>query len=552
MIVLVGFYNDPMPARAAELLECLRRNLDNPHVEGVHVFVESGDPARVRDDHGPLRHPKATLVPHGRRVTFHDLFGYANRHLAGRRVAIANSDIYFDHTLARLDAYALEGQLLCLSRWEADPDGRPYLFEHPFSQDVWAFQAPLRPFPCDWFLGLPGCENRLAHEAARAGLRLSNPSRSVRAHHLHQSQVRHYTERQRVGGEVRGVAADFLDAPWLWWIVPGAGPAGDLRRTLDALSTQPSSTCVVSPSDAPGDGEAMNRAAATADPRGSLCFLDAGVAPSSDLSVTLLSLLDPETFVVSERLDAGGSVALACPKGAFERVGGLDGAYHGARDAIVDLRAALTRAGLRERTLPATALAPSAARRAADDDLTGSVDASYRRLKSAVVGELGDCVTRKTLGELRRGILHRHLSERGDAPAVPPASVVFRENMGFSVAALQLGASSHNNDPRPFSRIPPVLVGWRFTQVVASRVTPITVEFRTAGKLYVLVGTDWDGYHVATRFLRPRAYREPMERAETTRGSAFEVWSMIGDEGDALVLPTQVMLVAGELTAAPY
>ena len=143
---------------------------------------------------GALAAPKLWLISHGRRLTYRELFSFANRHLAGRRVAISNADIFFDESLEALANCDLCGQLLCLSRWDVQPDGSARLFEHPCSQDAWVFDAPIREFPCDFHLGVPGCDNRLAAEAQQAGLKISNPARSVRACHLHLSGVRRYSE----------------------------------------------------------------------------------------------------------------------------------------------------------------------------------------------------------------------------------------------------------------------------------------------------------------------------------------------------------------------
>ena len=152
------------------------------------------------------------LVAHGRRVTYRDLFDYANRELPGRRVILANTDIFFDHTLARLDDYPLAGRLLCLSRWDLQSDGSWRLFDREDSQDAWIFQSPLPDFACDFHLGIPGCDNRLAWEAEQAGLVVSNPSRSIRAYHLHSSGIRRYTREQRLRGRRRRVPPDYLDA----------------------------------------------------------------------------------------------------------------------------------------------------------------------------------------------------------------------------------------------------------------------------------------------------------------------------------------------------
>ena len=161
--VLVGLYDDADPGRLAEFATCLARHAAHPRVARVHVFDESpfGAPdlaARVP----ALAHPKVVRLRVRRRMRFADFFSYANAHLPGHRVALVNTDIFFDETLARLDGYPLEGRLLALSRWDEPREGPPRLFERPDSQDAWLFQSPLRPFPAAWHLGKPGCDNRLA------------------------------------------------------------------------------------------------------------------------------------------------------------------------------------------------------------------------------------------------------------------------------------------------------------------------------------------------------------------------------------------------------
>ena len=351
MILLVGLYLDPSPERFCELLTCIERNAANRNIAGVHVFIEDmTDPKQLVSCYPQLASPNLRLVAHGKRVTYHDFFTYANRELDSQRVMIANADIYFDHTLARLDDYDLRGRLLCLSRWDRQPDGSWSLFEYEMSQDAWIFHTPIPDFSCDFYLGLPGCDNRLAWEAERIGLVLSNPSRSIRAYHLHASNVRRYTETQRVHGAIRGVPAEYLDA-------------------------------------------------------------------------------------------------VAC--------------------------------------------------------------------------------------ESRR--------------AEPLAAIAFHETMGYTVGRLELGASSHNNDHRPFTAIPEPLTGRSFTQVVSCSVSTIDVEFLSSGRVYVLIGTDWDGYYVAAAWLGGIGEAEPMSFVETCNRPAFEVWSLLGERGDHFVVPTQVMLVSDHL-----
>jgi hypothetical protein len=350
MVLLTGFYLDPDPARRAELVECLSRNVANDALDAVHVLLEdAADPAALAAAYDPFRAAKVHLVAHGRRSTYRDLFDYANRLPAGTVVAVANADIYFDESLRRAASEDLTQRLLCLSRWDVLADGRLALFEHPASQDAWIFRVPLPAFPCEFPLGVPGCDNRLAWEASNAGLTVSNPARSVRACHLHHSGVRRYTERQRVAGPVL--------------------------------------------------------------------------------------------------------------------------------------------------TVPAS-----------------------------------------------------RLGRRGAAPASDHAHAAFSEDMGYSIGRLAPGVSSHNNLARPIATVPTPLAGLEFTQVVAYRASPVELEFLSPGKVYVLVGDDWYGYHPATEWLELEGYREPLPALLTQCGAGFEVWSLVGKAGERFVLPTQVMLAARELT----
>jgi len=210
LTLLSDFYEESDPARRAELLECCRRNVELAAFGAVYLFLEDRTtPEGARLLCPELRHPKVTLVPFGRRVTFGEYFGFANRLDGVHRCVLANADIYFDASLGALDDYSLQDRLLCLSRWDVQPDGSERLFTNPFSQDAWIFETPLRlpTRACRFTLGVLGCDSRLARVAIKAHLRVSNPSRTIRAHHLHLSGLRRYARHERVRGSYHAVPA---------------------------------------------------------------------------------------------------------------------------------------------------------------------------------------------------------------------------------------------------------------------------------------------------------------------------------------------------------
>jgi hypothetical protein len=582
MILLTGLYKDADPSRFREFLECLERNVEADRIEEIHVSVEDGtDPQALVASHPRLASAKIRWNLHGRRLTYRDLFSYANQRLGGCAVIIANADIFFDGTLTRLDGYDYSNKLLCLSRWDVQEDGSATFFDWADSQDAWIFRAPIREFFCDFQLGLLGCDNRLAWEAENAGLAISNPGRSLRAYHLHLSRVRRYNEGQRVYGPIRLVPTGFLGTRWLWFVVPCMARLSDLRLTIGSLVEQPESSYVLVDYSCPeeagkwvrhhhrsvtvvsvGDrvrfngSEARNRGAAAVDDDGVICFLDADMSGAPGLSEHILNSFEPGSFMVPDLQGPGFDSAVVCAKADLDRVGGFDEVLLDWGDERALIKAAFRRSGMSERVFPASLLSPvgrgdacsNVLRVIRDREVGRSVNAGYQRAKSAIIDETGpEAVPSTVLREIYRAVMRRHLADSGQSPDLPCAIIAFRESMGYTVARLEVGVSSHNNDSRPFSTIPESLAGLEFTQVVAYSISPVEIEFVTSGKLYVLVGNDWYGYDVARAWLSNAGFREPLPLVETSPGPAFEVWSLMGDAGDSCVLPTQVVLVASQL-----
>lgn len=185
--LLTSCYHESNLARLYEYQQATAVNLQNPYIDRFIVFNEEADQlfSDVAD----------SSVLQGinlrRRATYADFFDYAARELAGSVCIVANADVSFDETLEALEGYQLEGKLLCISREDNFVD---------YSQDAWIFHSPLPRMNAGIELGRPGCDNRIAYEAAAAGLQLENPCYSIRVRHHHESNVRNYREEDRVHG----------------------------------------------------------------------------------------------------------------------------------------------------------------------------------------------------------------------------------------------------------------------------------------------------------------------------------------------------------------
>jgi hypothetical protein len=191
MIRLVTIWYDARsPARQGELQECLRRNLDHPHIGQVVLWKYSGA--------APGLESKLMIREEDRQPSFEDLFTLANTVCAPGDVAmIANSDVWFDESVALVQNIE-PNQCYALLRLESDgrffstQEGKP----RRDAQDAWIFRAPIRPVGADFGLGRSGSDNALAYLLCRGGYDLRNPAKTIHIHHLHASGVRPFTAKK--------------------------------------------------------------------------------------------------------------------------------------------------------------------------------------------------------------------------------------------------------------------------------------------------------------------------------------------------------------------
>jgi len=183
------WYDAGNPLRQAELEECLRRNLANPHIRQVVLWKDSGSV--------PVRESKLWVREEKRQPTFDNLFALASAVCARNDIAvIANSDIRFDDTVA-LAGNLGSNECYALLRWEenhklfSSEDG-----PRDDSQDAWFFRAPIPLVGADFSPGRPRCDNGLAYRLWRLGFDLRNPAKSIHIHHLHASSVRNYDSKK--------------------------------------------------------------------------------------------------------------------------------------------------------------------------------------------------------------------------------------------------------------------------------------------------------------------------------------------------------------------
>lgn len=192
--VFTPYYATGSSARQAELDECVRRNLGNPHIAHVFLMVDDGAVP-------PVASPSLTVIRVDARPSYRQWLQLTSVHAPNGLSLLCNSDIYFDETVDKLRGLAGRPRsVVALSRYDR-VDG--HLVRHPnphWSQDSWAIdgsaelpEALLRELEIP--LGVPRCDNKFAYVFAVHGWLLFNPVEDVRSVHVHETQQRSYDKR---------------------------------------------------------------------------------------------------------------------------------------------------------------------------------------------------------------------------------------------------------------------------------------------------------------------------------------------------------------------
>ncbi|MBI1371003.1 MAG: hypothetical protein GC162_20405 [Planctomycetes bacterium] len=196
LTLYTNYFTHASAARRADLDFCFSRNLENPWIDRL-VVISQATPEEIAKF---STNPKVVVVnldcgknPY-RRPTFRNYFDLVNQFTTSPNDLniVANSDIYFDDSLAMIQGLDLNNVCLALTRWEHRDNGEHVLEIHEdWSQDAWIFQGRVRPMGhLDFPMGIWGCDNRLAWQLYRDDYLAANPCFDVKAIHMHASGVR--------------------------------------------------------------------------------------------------------------------------------------------------------------------------------------------------------------------------------------------------------------------------------------------------------------------------------------------------------------------------
>lgn len=193
--LITTFYNEKNINRRNEFLQAIKCNVDNSCIDKIYILCESGEDFIAGID------SKIHVINQERRPKFKDLIKVANSLSIEFIRIIANTDVYFNETLAKADKIKNKF-VYCLTRWDLKMNGDIEFYPNFKSQDSWIFKDILPENIGDYYMGIPGCDNRLAGELCESNFKITNPSFSIKSIHIHNTNKRTYNKSaDKVNGQ---------------------------------------------------------------------------------------------------------------------------------------------------------------------------------------------------------------------------------------------------------------------------------------------------------------------------------------------------------------
>uniref|UniRef100_A0A6C0DIW9 Glycosyltransferase n=1 Tax=viral metagenome TaxID=1070528 RepID=A0A6C0DIW9_9ZZZZ len=209
LVLIQQLYKSPNKTRNKELQKCLRKNLENPYIDEILLFIEGKDVEVPVDK-------KIKQVPMKSRLSYANCIDAIQKVVGpGKLVVFANADIYLEKSWKAIWSVNMKDIFFALLRWEEVDGKEPTLFgPRNDSQDTWAIHSDSvlnKTWNLDAFnipFGKAGCDNAILVEFLRNKFKIINPAMSLKTIHVHASEIRNYEK------------TDIIDRPIYMFVKP--------------------------------------------------------------------------------------------------------------------------------------------------------------------------------------------------------------------------------------------------------------------------------------------------------------------------------------------
>jgi hypothetical protein len=190
--LFINLYHIESDKRKNEVLQSLKKNCNNKYVSTIMILKEE-----TTEPKDWIIHEKIYYKSILKRPSFADYAPYLKKN--GINI-IANNDVWFDNSLSWIKRVGLGGrEMFAFTRREKD--GKLFHGKQGDAFDAWGFNGkPDFLIHSDYFLGIPGCDNRIVADFALNNYRCFNVGKFINLYHEHNSNERNYKSKDRLSG----------------------------------------------------------------------------------------------------------------------------------------------------------------------------------------------------------------------------------------------------------------------------------------------------------------------------------------------------------------
>lgn len=161
--------------RNTEVINCINNNIRSNLFDNIFIFSSKNEP-RINSN-----------IILRDRITYQFIFDFAKDGIN----ILSNSDIEFDESIIEANKINHK-EFYALTRYESD--GKLHKHDDPYmgydSQDSWIWKDKCTIIDANFFLGLPGCDNKIAYIAHKNGYHVRNPANTIKTYHKHKTNIR--------------------------------------------------------------------------------------------------------------------------------------------------------------------------------------------------------------------------------------------------------------------------------------------------------------------------------------------------------------------------
>lgn len=193
MNIYIEYFESQNDNRKKEIIESIKHNISFNFINNYYIFSSAFSWLNLKDE----RIHQIKIID---RCTFGYIFNFANSVSNKENINILiNNDITLTESFESINID--DSTFYCITRYENETDKNPVSIKG-WGQDTWVWKGK-NMIPLDkvnFYMGILGCDNRLAYEASLVYSNVNNPAYKYKTIHNHKSNIRTYNKKSKIKG----------------------------------------------------------------------------------------------------------------------------------------------------------------------------------------------------------------------------------------------------------------------------------------------------------------------------------------------------------------